>query len=276
MRARTPSYKPASPPPVCRLGPPSSAAPRPYTAPRPAPLGCLSRPSWPSAPPLHGVPTPRRVPRPPQLRAPPLLAFCPAPSWRPASEAVCSAPIGASPRPSWPLPRPLSGVGAPYGPAVHVGAVAWDNQDPSSPMAEPSGRGGGMRWASALPSPDYYERVARLQQGLRDRYGLAGVGAGSRPAGGSAGAPPPTTVPMGRSPDPPCPPNSQRTEFTGDTSRPVGGPPRECLWIRSEVRAGVSCLSLSIKACEFLWSLSTRPLPGPSGCHPALTAALLR
>ncbi|KAF4023272.1 hypothetical protein G4228_015427 [Cervus hanglu yarkandensis] len=25
-----------------------------------------------------------------------------------------------------------------------------------------------MRWASALPSPDYYERVARLQQGLRD------------------------------------------------------------------------------------------------------------
>ncbi|XP_043335311.1 centrosomal protein kizuna isoform X3 [Cervus canadensis] len=35
-------------------------------------------------------------------------------------------------------------------------------------MAEPSGRGGWMRWASALPSPDYYERVARLQQGLRD------------------------------------------------------------------------------------------------------------
>ncbi|XP_065777399.1 centrosomal protein kizuna isoform X3 [Muntiacus reevesi] len=35
-------------------------------------------------------------------------------------------------------------------------------------MAEPSGRGGWMRWASALPSPDYYERVAHLQQGLRD------------------------------------------------------------------------------------------------------------
>nr|XP_020734056.1 centrosomal protein kizuna isoform X3 [Odocoileus virginianus texanus] len=35
-------------------------------------------------------------------------------------------------------------------------------------MAETSGRGGGMLWASALPSPDYYERVARLQQGLRD------------------------------------------------------------------------------------------------------------
>ncbi|OWK03169.1 KIZ [Cervus elaphus hippelaphus] len=29
-----------------------------------------------------------------------------------------------------------------------------------------------MRWASALPSPDYYERVARLQQGLRDRAKL--------------------------------------------------------------------------------------------------------
>ncbi|XP_020734041.2 centrosomal protein kizuna isoform X4 [Odocoileus virginianus] len=35
-------------------------------------------------------------------------------------------------------------------------------------MAETSGRGGEMLWASALPSPDYYERVARLQQGLRD------------------------------------------------------------------------------------------------------------
>ncbi|CAI9154078.1 unnamed protein product [Rangifer tarandus platyrhynchus] len=35
-------------------------------------------------------------------------------------------------------------------------------------MAEPSGRGGWMFWASALPSPDYYERVAHLQQGLRD------------------------------------------------------------------------------------------------------------
>lgn len=254
MRPRTPSYKPASPQPVCRHGPPSSGAPRPYTAPRPAPLGCLSRPSWPSAPPRHGVSIPRRVPRPPQLRAPPLLASAP--------------PLHGA------APRPLRGVGAPYRPAVHVGAVAWDNQDPKRPMAEPSGRGGWMRWASALPSPDYYERVARLQQGLRDRYGLAGAGAGSRPAGGSAGAPPPTTVPMGRSPDSPCPPNSRRTEFTRDTSRPVGGPPRERPWIRSEVRAGVSCLSLSIKACEFLWSPSTRPLPGPSGCHPALTAAL--
>ncbi|XP_040104554.1 centrosomal protein kizuna isoform X5 [Oryx dammah] len=35
-------------------------------------------------------------------------------------------------------------------------------------MAERSGRGGGTRGASALPSPDYYEQVAHLQQGLRD------------------------------------------------------------------------------------------------------------
>ncbi|KAL1287538.1 KIZ [Ovibos moschatus] len=35
-------------------------------------------------------------------------------------------------------------------------------------MAERSGRGGRTRGASALPSPDYYEQVAHLQQGLRD------------------------------------------------------------------------------------------------------------
>lgn len=232
MRPRTPSYKAASPPPECRLGPPSSGAPRPYTAPRPAPLGRMPRPSMASRP-RGCLLRPRGcLLHPPRRRAPPLMASAP--------------PLHGA------APRPLRGVGAPYRPAVHVGAVAWDNQDPNCPMAEPSGRGGWMFWASALPSPDYYERVAHLQQGLRDRYGVAGAGAGSRPAGGSAGAPPPTTVPMGRSPDSPCPPNSRRTEFTGDTSRPVGGPPRECPWIRSEVRAGVSCLSLSVKACEFL------------------------
>lgn len=109
---------------------------------------------------------------------------------------------------------------------MHVGAVAGDNQDPNRPMAERSGRGGGTRGASALPSPDYYEQVAHLQQGLRDRYGLAGAGAGSRPAPGSTGAPPPTTVPLGRSPDQPCPPNSPRTEFTGDTAPPPWEVPR--------------------------------------------------
>ncbi|XP_019828817.2 centrosomal protein kizuna isoform X2 [Bos indicus] len=35
-------------------------------------------------------------------------------------------------------------------------------------MTERSGRGGGTRGASALPSPDYYEQVAHLQQGLRN------------------------------------------------------------------------------------------------------------
>ncbi|XP_055400080.1 centrosomal protein kizuna isoform X3 [Bubalus kerabau] len=35
-------------------------------------------------------------------------------------------------------------------------------------MTEPSGRGCGTRGASALPSPDYYEHVAHLQQGLRN------------------------------------------------------------------------------------------------------------
>ncbi|XP_068843695.1 centrosomal protein kizuna [Capricornis sumatraensis] len=35
-------------------------------------------------------------------------------------------------------------------------------------MAERSGRGGRTRGASVLPSPDYYEQVAHLQQGLRD------------------------------------------------------------------------------------------------------------
>lgn len=193
---------------------------------RPAPLGRLSRPSWPSAAPLQGVPTPRGVPRPPQLLAPALLAVCPAPARLPAPKAVCPAPHGAAPRPSWPSapplhgaePRLLRGVWAPCRLAVHVGAVAGDSQDPNRPMAERSGRGGGTRGASALPSPDYYEQVAHLQQGLRDRYGLAGAGAGSRPAPGSMGAPPPTTVPLGRSPDQPCPPNSPRTEFTGDTA----------------------------------------------------------
>ena len=241
VRPWIPSYKPASPPSVRRLGPPSSRAPRP---------------SWPSVTPLQGVPTPRRVPRPPQLLARALLAVCPASERRPAPEAVCPAPPRSE-------PRPLRGVRAPCRLAVHVGAVAWDNQDLNRPMTERSGRGGGTRGASALPSPDYYEQVAHLQQGLRNRYGLAGAGAGSRPARGSTGAPPPTTVPLGWSPDQPCPPNSRRTEFTGDTALhpPVGGPRRECPWMRPGVKAGVSCLSLLIKACEFLWSPSTLPSP---------------
>uniref|UniRef100_A0A8C6E5Y1 Centrosomal protein kizuna n=1 Tax=Moschus moschiferus TaxID=68415 RepID=A0A8C6E5Y1_MOSMO len=35
-------------------------------------------------------------------------------------------------------------------------------------MAERKGPGGGTPWTSALPSPDFYEQVAHLQQGLRD------------------------------------------------------------------------------------------------------------
>lgn len=44
--------------------------------------------------------------------------------------------------------------------------------------------------AAPLASPEYYERLGRLQDRLRDRYGLlgAGAGAGSGPGRRSAGA----------------------------------------------------------------------------------------
>lgn len=99
VRPWTPSYKPASPPPACRLGPPSSKAPRPSwpsvppllavsraPAGRPDPEGCAPPSTAPRPSPLSRLPRPCTasrpqgcLPRPSRRRSPPLLAVCPAP-----------------------------------------------------------------------------------------------------------------------------------------------------------------------------------------------------
>lgn len=76
-------------------------------------------------------------------------------------------------------------------PRCMVGPSPWTTWSPAPAQALPRGGrserggGGGMHQASAraapLASPDYYERLGRLQHGLRDRYGLPEAGAGKRP-----------------------------------------------------------------------------------------------
>lgn len=103
---------------------------------------------------FHNAPPPHWPSTAPHLRSAP-EGLCPAPCVAPGRRGYPRCMVGPSPRTTWP-----------HGRREVV-------------LIQRGGGGGcgGMRQASALSaplaSPDYYERLGRLQHGLRDRYGLS-------------------------------------------------------------------------------------------------------